>query len=242
MRNSLLYKLMLVLFTFILSTSPYAAEISSASTSNQHIIRRVPVKKKIIALTFDDGPHPVYTRKIMKVLDKYQAKATFFVVGERAQYYPSVVQELKQKGHEIANHTFSHPRINRISSSKLLEEIQKTDDIIHSLTGEFPALFRSPGGMYNPMVLDAVKKKHLVPILWSAHQDSRDWANPGIHRIVRQVTENAKAGNIILMHDSGVNRTQTVRALDQILQILSREGYSFVTISELISQSDEDRG
>jgi peptidoglycan-N-acetylglucosamine deacetylase len=184
-----------------------------------------------MALTFDDGPHPVYTRKILKILSTHHAKGTFFVTGQRAKKYPSILKEVCEHGHEIGNHTYSHPSMRKISSLALQEEIQRTDNIIYySIAHLF--YFVMPGGLQNAVVLDAARKtKHLI-VLWST--DPNDWSNPGIERIVNRVTHHAQPGQIVLLHDSGVNRTQTVKALDRILDILSKQGYKFVTVSELI--------
>ncbi|MED0679854.1 polysaccharide deacetylase family protein [Aneurinibacillus thermoaerophilus] len=202
-----------------------------------HALYHVSIKEKLIAFTFDDGPHPVYTRKILKILDKYHAKGTFFITGQRAQTYSSIVREMNEQGHEIGNHTFSHPSMRKITSLQLQEEIQKTDDIIHSLTGDYPIFFRPPGGVQNTVVRDAAKKKNHIIVIWSKHQDTKDWSNPGIEKMVKQVTQHAQPGQIVLMHDSGFNRTQTVKALEKILAILSKKGYKFVTVSELLHQS-----
>ncbi|MCI1694888.1 polysaccharide deacetylase family protein [Aneurinibacillus aneurinilyticus] len=202
----------------------------------QSTLYQVKIKEKYVALTFDDGPHPVYTRKILKMLNKYQAKGTFFVTGERAHRFSSVIREMSKQGHEIGNHTFSHPSMRKITSSKLQEEIQKADDVLHSLTGEYPVCFRPPGGVLNEAVVDAAKKKHHIIVIWSRHQDTRDWSNPGVEKIVKQVVRHVQPGQIILMHDSGVNRVQTVKAVEKILALLSQQGYKFVTVSDLIHQ------
>ncbi|MFT9847670.1 polysaccharide deacetylase family protein [Aneurinibacillus sp. REN35] len=208
--------------------------------SFQDIFYNAKIKEKLIAFTFDDGPHPVYTRKVLKTLDKYQAKGTFFVTGQRAKRYGSIIKEMSEQGHEIGNHTFSHPSMRRITVEQLQEEIQKTDAIIHSLTGEYPVFFRPPGGVKNDIVIEAARRKKHMIVIWSRNQDTRDWSNPGIKNMVRQVTQHAEPGHIVLFHDSGVNRTQTVKALEQILNILSKKGYKFVTLSDLIHQAIEE--
>ncbi|WP_052947754.1 polysaccharide deacetylase family protein [Aneurinibacillus tyrosinisolvens] len=202
---------------------------------------KVNVKEKLIAFTFDDGPHPVYTRNVLKVLNKYQGKGTFFVTGQRAQSFSSVIKELDGQGHEIGNHTFSHPSMRKITSLQLQKEIQKADDTIYSLTGKYPVFFRPPAGIQNSAVISAAKKKNHIIVIWSKNQDPKDWANPGIETIVRRVTQHAEPGQIVLMHDSGVNRTQTVKALEKILSILSKQGYKFVTISDLVRQSTKEK-
>jgi peptidoglycan-N-acetylglucosamine deacetylase len=203
---------------------------------------KVNVKEKWMAFTFDDGPHPVYTRNVLNVLDKYGGKGTFFVTGQRAQNYSSVIKEISEQGHEIGNHTFSHPSMRKITSLQLEQEIQKADEVIHSLTGETPVLFRPPGGIQNETVIHAAEKKKHIVVIWSKNQDPKDWSNPGIEAIVKQVTQHAQPGQIILLHDSGLNRTQTIKALESILSILSKQGYKFVTVSELIHQHAKKHG
>lgn len=202
------------------------------------ILWDIKTNKKIIALTFDDGPHPRYTKEILKILNQYHAKATFFVVGQRAKNYPSLIKEMHTNGHEIGNHTYDHPIIGRITTQQLEEEIKKTDTIIHEIIGKSPSLFRPPGGEYSERVVNAAKKGHHLIVMWSWTQDTKDWSNPGTGKIINKVCENAKPGNIILFHDFGRNRTQTVNALAVILERLSKEGYQFVTVSELLSKQN----
>ncbi|MBN6188944.1 polysaccharide deacetylase family protein [Aneurinibacillus sp. BA2021] len=222
------------LFSF-LPIHPAAGEPEKAA------LYQVRTREKVIAFTFDDGPHPVYTRKALKVLDKYQAKATFFVTGERAERFASVIKDMNKQGHEIGNHTYSHPSMRKITSAQLEEEIEKTDEVIRSLTGEYPVFFRPPGGIQNDIVFKAAQKKNHMVVIWSKHQDTRDWSNPGVEKMVRQMIKHAKPGQIILLHDSGINRTQTVKALDKALGLLSKEGYRFVTLSELLHQSTKEK-
>ncbi len=126
--------------------------------------------------------------------------------------------------------------MRKITSLQLQEEIEKADNLIHSLTGEYPVLFRPPGGIQNAAIFNAAKKKNHMVVIWSKNQDPKDWANPGVQTIIRRVTQHAQSGQIVLLHDSGVNRTQTIKALDKTLHILSKQGYKFVTVSELIEQ------
>lgn len=199
------------------------------------IVWDVKTDKKLIALTFDDGPHPKYTQDILNILDKYQAKATFFVVGQRAKSYPALLQMMDQKGHEIANHTYTHPNMSKVSSKRLQDEIKKTDEEIYEIIKRKPTLFRPPGGNFNTKVVGAAKESHHLVVMWSWTQDTRDWSNPGTEKIIKKVCQNARPGNVVLFHDFGRNRTQTVQAVEVILKKLSEEGYEFVTVSELLA-------
>jgi polysaccharide deacetylase family sporulation protein PdaB len=204
--------------------------------STGDIVWDVHTKKKWIAFTFDDGPHPRYTKQILDILHKHHAKATFFVVGKRAQQYPHLLKEMQNNGHEIANHTYHHPMMSQVNMEKLTKEIQLTDEVIHGITGKTPRLFRPPGGEYSEKVVQASKTGNHLVIMWSWTQDTKDWSNPGTEKIVTNVCRNARPGNIVLFHDFGRNRTQTVQAVEKIIQTLSQEGYKFVTVSELLSE------
>ncbi|GED71345.1 polysaccharide deacetylase family sporulation protein PdaB [Brevibacillus reuszeri] len=198
------------------------------------IVWEVPTDSKVIALTFDDGPDSVYTPQIVELLKQYHAKATFFVVGSRVKANPEVARLLAKEEHELANHTYTHPDMRRISSKKLMDEVLKTQQTIYDTTGVRPQLFRPPGGYYSESVVNVAKQAGALVIMWSWHQDTRDWSDPGVNKIVNKVLRNARNGDIVLFHDYGGNRRQTVQALKQILPELQRRGYQFVTVSELM--------
>lgn len=201
------------------------------------IVWEVPSLRKVIALTFDDGPDAVITRQIADLLRQYDAKATFFVVGSRVLKNPRVVQQLAEDGHELANHTFSHPNMRRLSKERLGREIEQTQKVITDLTGKKPVLFRPPGGYYDEKMVDSIRNAGFLVVLWSWHQDTRDWTDPGTNKIVTKVLKNARNGDIVLFHDYGGDRQQTVNALKTILPSLQKEGFQFVTVSELLTMS-----
>ncbi|WP_047150302.1 polysaccharide deacetylase family protein [Aneurinibacillus tyrosinisolvens] len=234
-----LFVLFLSIF-FIGSEDVHAGKNTRAYwESKGSIVWEINTKEKVIALTFDDGPDPRYTRPILKLLEQYRAKGTFFVIGSKAESNPALINEMIQNGHEIANHTYRHPQLNAISSLQLQKEIKDTDDIIHAITGIYPSLFRPPGGVYDEKVVEAAKLGNHVVVMWSWTQDTKDWRNPGAQRIIDKVCKNARPGNIVLFHDAGGNRTQTVQAVESILNRLTRDGYRFVTVSQLLSQRDK---
>ncbi len=191
--------------------------------------------KKCVALTFDDGPDPRYTEKILEILEEYNAKATFFVIGENAQKYPDLVLKEYNMGHEIGNHTYSHPNLKKISVAKFIDEIEKTQCIVEDITGERPKLFRPPGGYLNNKIVDELHELDVFSVLWSWRQDTKDWTCPAVKNIVSTVILNLQDGDIILFHDYNSKKSPTPEALKQILENLSSKGYSFVTISELIN-------
>ena len=234
-RNYIFFLSCLLIFTVFLYT------ISSHTSADRgrkyyeqtgQIIWDIKTNEKIVALTFDDGPHPKYTREVLDILAQYDAKATFFLVGELADKNPEVVFQMYEEGHELANHTYTHPF--RITLPNLLEEIKQTNETIFSITGYSPDLFRPVEGQYTDALIDAVTKEGYRVVMWSWHLDTEDWKDPGVDQIGNRVIGGTTPGNVILFHDGGGNREQTVKALEQIMPVLKDEGYRFVTISELL--------
>ena len=198
------------------------------------IMWEIKTKEKVVALTFDDGPHKKYTAEILDVLQKYNAKATFFIVGENAEKNPELILRQYNEGHEIANHTYTHPQSLKTTLPQLELELKQTDDLIFSITGYYPELFRPVEGQYTDQMIQNISNKGYQVVMWSWHQDTEDWRSPGVHRIEKKVLDGVEPGNIILFHDGGGNRSQTVKALDNIMEKLEKQGYKFVTVSDLI--------
>ncbi|SMF70405.1 MULTISPECIES: polysaccharide deacetylase family protein [Paenibacillus] len=217
------------------ASSPVHGKQRSYYEERGDIVWEVPTQEKYIALTFDDGPDEQQTPKILELLEKYHAKATFFVVGDRVKRFPDIVKMEQAAGHEIGNHSYHHPSLHRLGLSALKEEMTMTQEAVLETTGRKPVLFRPPGGYYNDAIVELTKHHNLQMILWSWHQDTKDWTSPGVQRIVRKVLDNARNGDIILMHDYVYNSTQTIEALKVILPELQRRGYRFVTVSELLT-------
>lgn len=189
-----------------------------------------------IALSFDDGPHPKLTPKILDILDKYDIKATFFVIGINARYYPEALKETVRRGHEIANHTFTHPSLSHTDENSLISEICQCQKEIYGLTGVSTSLFRPPEGFIKGSVETAVSALDYKVILWDI--DTRDWAHTPSDAIYRNVVGNIKSGDIILMHDFIGHNSPTPEALEMFIPELLKRGYKFVTVGELIQTSD----
>ncbi len=187
----------------------------------------VHTEEKVMALTFDDGPDPLYTGYILDVLKEKNVKATFFVLGESAKNNPELLLRARQEGHEIGNHGYSHT----YTPSKFVQELIRTDEVLQEVLQERTAFYRPPGGVISNAVLAGVKEQGHILTLWSI--DSRDWVNPGPAQIVQNVVNNSFPGGIILLHDGGEKREQTIRALGPIIDRLREQGYRFVTVSEL---------
>ncbi|AOY75894.1 polysaccharide deacetylase family protein [Clostridium formicaceticum] len=201
------------------------------------IVWNGPTDQKIVALTFDDGPHPRYTPKILDLLKEYDIKATFFVLGKHVERYPETVKRMIAEGHEIGNHTYSHINVRESSKEKIEEEFEKTQRAVFSLTGVKPQFFRPPFGFYNEATVGIAREAGCKIILWSTHQDSKDWSNPGIYKIIETVLTKTQNGDIILLHDYVEGESQTLEALKEILPELKNRGYSFVTISQVIEMN-----
>ena len=196
-----------------------------------YVLWDIKTEEKIIALTFDDGPHATYTPQILDVLDKYDAKATFFVIGEHAKKFPDIILREKDEGHEIANHTYTHPYSK--TAEVLKTELIKTNEAIYDIIGTYPSLYRPVGGSYNDRIINIALENGFRVVMWSWHQDTKDWKRPGVNNIVTTVLSGAKPGDVVLFHDAGGDRSQTVQALEEILPALKKQGYEFVTVSEL---------
>ncbi|NHN35649.1 polysaccharide deacetylase family protein [Paenibacillus agricola] len=215
----------------------FALTVVTSANPNSEVVWNVTTDKKLIAITFDDGPNPVYTPQILDLLNEYQAKATFFVLGKRVQMYPSIAIREVNEGHEIANHTFDHHYLKNVSPEKLIEEIRQTQEIIFDITEQMPHVFRPPGGFYNDALLQLTGEDQLTVVMWSWYQDTKDWKKPGVDQIVNTVLSNVHNGDIILFHDLQGDCSQTVAALQQILPELKGQGYQFVTVTDLIART-----
>lgn len=204
------------------------------------ILWDIKTNEKIVALTFDDGPHKKYTAEILDLLEQYDAKGTFFIVGQQAEKNPELVMRMYEEGHELANHTYTHQHSRNVS--KIMEEIKQTNDAIFSITGYTPTLFRPVEGQYTDPMIEEIAKSGLKVVMWSWHQDTEDWKDPGVNKIVNTVLKGTKEGDVILFHDGGGNRSQTVSALEKILPELQNQGYQFVTINDLLKIQMRENG
>jgi peptidoglycan-N-acetylglucosamine deacetylase len=184
---------------------------------------------RAIALTIDDGPDPVYTPQVLQVLHKYRVTATFSMIGLHVAAYPHLARAVAEDGHHIANHTWTHSDLVGMPAHRLHTELARTSHAIHSATGVHPQLFRAPYGAWSAAVIRQCEHMGMVPMDWSV--DPRDWARPGVRSIVRNIMRNTRPGSIILEHDGGGNRSQTVDALRIVLPRLLREGYHFHVVT-----------
>jgi peptidoglycan/xylan/chitin deacetylase (PgdA/CDA1 family) len=205
----------------------------------QGVYFRAQTEEKIVALTFDDGPHPVYTPQVLEILDTFGVKATFFLIGRQAQAHPEIVQQINARGHEIENHSDNHLfYLPWLPAERIRQEIVAAQETIHRITGSYPSFFRSPlGWVSNDLV--AVCRELKLPIINGSVKAS-DVSLPGTEYIVRTVLDNTRNGAIVILHDAGGvglyrDRTQTMEALPIIIQSLKERGYQFVLIKGLVN-------
>ncbi len=245
---------------WIMGLSVTSLGIYSATTSRKSIFDALAggtyhhgsKRTKRIAFTFDDGPSPVYTEMVLNILEAYQVRATFFMIGKNVAKWPDVAREVAKRGHIIGNHTFSHSSLPLLSRQLVESEIQLTDQVILEKVGVFPKFARPPHGHRDLRVLGAFRRLQHPVVFWSV--SPTDWANPGIWTIVRRTVNKCHNGAIILFHDGmagtihaasqdsivkrlilGVaDRLQTVSALPQIITLLRSRGFDLVTVPELL--------
>lgn len=193
----------------------------------------IGAKPKSIALTFDDGPNAKYTEEILNLLDQHHAKATFFVTGGSVKAYPEILKKVFDQGNVIGNHSYSHPLITKLSSNAFAKELNNTNQTIYRVIHVYPVLFRPPYGMSNARSNAILQQLGYKKITWDYMVNDYEANKTTAIIIATNVIKHARPGAIITMHDGGNNREKTVQALSQILTTLSKEGYHFVTVSEL---------
>lgn len=181
---------------------------------------------KRIALTFDDGPHPKVTEQILNILDKYHAKATFFMLGSRVQYYPDIARDVLARGHEIGNHTWNHPVLTKLSQEQSLQQYTSTVAEIEKAINQAPTVFRPPYGATN----ETINAQIPIPVvLWTI--DTLDWKHRNAQQLLPNIKNNLHNNAIVLMHDI---HQSTADGLDAVLAYLQGQGYEFVTVSEIL--------
>ncbi|WP_063774119.1 polysaccharide deacetylase family protein [Streptacidiphilus rugosus] len=209
-------------------SAPVRAALTAAGRCVEHGRRDRPQ----VALTFDDGPDPVLTRRILDVLARYDARATFFCVGHHVAALPDEVRRTAAAGHELGNHSWSHPFLPDLTPTQLSAQVERTSEAIERLTGRAPTRFRPPYGSQTPEVLRVLATHPTTLTFWDV--DSRDWARPGPDRIAATVLDAAGPGSVVLMHEGGGDRRQTVQALPAVIEGLLARGLEPVTLEELL--------
>lgn len=206
------------------SVSPVAAP-RKLSAAESKPVYELDAERKVVALTIDDGPDPRHTPTVLALLEQYRIRATFFLIGENAVQYPDLVREIAARGHHIANHTWTHPDLRSLSDAKIKDELERTSDLLNKATGKPPTWFRAPGGDWSTVSLKIAADLGMRNMAWSV--DPRDWARPGTAVITDRILKDVRPGAIVLNHDGGGDRSQTVAALKTYLPVLIDSGYYF---------------
>ncbi|MEV6179214.1 polysaccharide deacetylase family protein [Streptomyces sp. NPDC052015] len=184
---------------------------------------RISGRGRTMVLTFDDGPDPRYTPAILDTLAEYDVRAMFFVCGEMAASYPHLLARMADAGHVVGNHTWSHPLLTRLTRRRIRSEMSRTSDVIEDTYGERPRWFRAPYGAWNRAAFQVGAELGMEPLAWTL--DSLDWTTPGTRTIVDRVEKGAGPGVVVLSHDAGGDRSQSVWALREYLPRLLDSGY-----------------
>lgn len=206
-------------------------------------IWRGTATRQQVALTFDDGPHPRFTPEILRLLKAHEARATFFVLGRQAARYPHLIKQLVKSGHEVGNHSYSHPRFPAAHRQAWAREIEHTELELELSDCPDCGLFRPPYSDYNQGLVRFLANLRYRLVLWSV--DAADWREPDPLAIAANVLSRVKPGAIVIMHDGDetgeADRGPTLEALGLILPLLKARGYDCVTVSELLAPASADR-
>ncbi len=194
------------------------------------IARTAQKPDKVIALTFDDGPTPPYTAQVARTLTELRATGTFFMVGSQAALFPESVRAIRAAGFQVANHSYSHGRLDFADEEAVIRELDATSDTITPLIGERMNWFRPPYGAVTDKLRVVAAQRGYHTLRW--HIDSRDWEGPTPEAIAARVIKDARPGAVVLMHDGGGDRNNTVRALPIIISALYEQGYAFITLEQ----------
>ena len=201
------------------------------SKSSGVTFSRVPVAGPYVALTFDDGPHASNTPRLLDILRARNVKATFYVIGKNVDLYPGIVRRTVAEGHEIGNHTYTHPKLSGLSNDRVMAEIRKTDEAIVRASGVRPKTLRPPYGALLQSQRQMIHATLGYPtIMWSV--DPLDWKRPGASVVTSRIVSGTNNGAIILVHDL---HGSSVDAMPATIDTLLRKGYRFVTVSQLLA-------
>lgn len=199
-------------------------------------VSRVNVRQKLVALTFDDGPHPALTPRLLDELQRQNIKATFFVLGKNASLYPDIIRRIKQSGCELGNHSWNHPVLSRLGNERVVNELQTTAEAVSKAGGGEMQIMRPPYGALTTAQQGMVHSRFgYRTIMWDV--DPLDWKRPGSAVVAKRMIDNARAGSILLAHDIHAG---TIDAMPKVISSLKQQGYIFVTVSELIEAANKD--
>ena len=210
-----------------------APALMAAVTTRELPVYNVDTEEKVLSISFDAAWGAAHTEGILDILDRYDVKTTFFLVGFWAEKHPELVQELVARGHEIGNHSATHPHMAQLSQAQIREELRKCSDLVESITGSPTTLFRPPYGEYNDAVVRVSREEGYECVQWNV--DSLDWKNLGVQNMVRQCTKSVNPGDIVLFHNDS---KYILEALPQILEYYTQAGYKIIPVSQLLLEGE----
>ncbi len=231
----------LLIGVFALTVVCFCVFFDQAVLTRRGTVYHVRTDKKRVALTFDDGPSPRWTPKILDELKKAGVKATFFMIGYHVQKYPEIARRVVAEGHMVGNHGFAHSVILYYTPAEIEEEIRYAEHVIREATGVTTRFFRPPKAWLRRAVKQKIQAMGYRVVLWSLN--SKDWVSFNHKYIVHYIASRVKNGDILLFHDSGNvfsreggHRGQTVETIPHLVEVLRKKGYEFVTIEELLNE------
>ena len=210
-----------------------APAIMTAVTTRELPVYNVDTEEKKLSISFDAAWGTAQTNGILDILDRYGVKTTFFLVGFWAEKNPEYVQEIVARGHEIGNHSATHPHMNQLSQAQIREELRKCSDLVESITGKPTTLFRPPYGEYNDAVVRVSREEGYECVQWNV--DSLDWKNKGAQDMISRCTKSVNPGDIVLFHNDS---QYILDALPAILEYYQQAGYTIVPVSELLLEGE----
>ncbi len=227
-----------VFLFLVLSVCIWAVYLNERPPAAQMEVRHIErlSGQPVVAITIDDGPHPLTTPLILATLKRMNVKATFFVVGKMMRRYPELARRLVEDGHALGNHTENHLRLTELTPAQVVREIERGFEAIDAVQKQSIRLFRPPGGGLNNTVLNYLREHHIVLALWS--HNPGDWSLLEAQQITDYVDKHLQAGDIILLHDEGVG---TCQALPHIIRAIRKRGFRTVTVPEMMERQKKQR-
>lgn len=224
-----LYLIIIGLFLFAILLGSFNIRLNYFLKNNNNTTR---IKNKVVAITFDDGPHPENTPQILALLKKHNATAAFFCIGKHLEQHPLLLQDIVNQGHIVGNHTYTHsPYFGFFTSKKVSQEILKTNELIQKIIGKKLAFFRPPYGVTNPAIAKALKKTGLHSIGWNIR--SLDTIIKDETAILKRITRRIAPGSVILLHE---NQPRSILVLEQLLIFMQKNGYKTVSLEVLFNK------
>ncbi|MGO4108407.1 polysaccharide deacetylase family protein [Paenibacillus sp. YAF4_2] len=201
-------------------------------------IQMVETTHKVVAFTFDDGPNPTYTPQLLEIFAEAGGKATFYMIGEQIAAHPETAKLVHEEGHEIGNHTYTHPNMTELSDEEILSELSRTEELIKQVTGSRAATMRLPYLAGDERVHSLLAREG-YPALGALNMDAKDWDMPGVQHILDHTRDTIRNGSVLIFHDGYGDRSQSVEAVRVLTKELTASGYRLVTVSELLHMGED---